>query len=126
MNAVDIPLWRHQEALLTAISAHPACELFFMTAGYGAGKSFTGVMLILSLAVKYQSCEVSVGVGGDTIKRLRQTLLADLFQLCQRWGIPYEQNTQRSELRIGKMLFVEIAMSNPDLIYGYNFSAFIG
>jgi hypothetical protein len=24
------------------------------------------------------------------------------------------------------MLFVEIAMSNPDLIYGYNFSAFIG
>src|SRR5208337_1858254 len=32
----------------------------------------------------------------------------------------------RSELRIGKMLFVEIAMSNPDLIYGYNFSAFIG
>lgn len=125
-NGVDIPLWRHQQAMLLAPAARPLVRLFFLVAGYGSGKSFTGVMAMLSIAFKYWGQPITVGVGGVTIKMLRSTLLSDLFRLCLLWGIPYEDRRQDGIVRIGTTTFIIIGIDNPDRIFAYNFSIFLG
>jgi hypothetical protein len=120
-----VALWRHQEQLIELPKLRRDIEFFFMLAGYGAGKSFGGVMLIIDIAEQYQGKRVMVGVGGGTITLLRKTLLADLFRICMTWGVAYTYNKNEEIVTIGTVSFVIISTESPERIYAYNFSIFI-
>jgi hypothetical protein len=120
-----VALWRHQEQLIELPKLRRDIEFFFMVAGYGSGKSFAGVMLIIDIAEQYQGKHVFVGVGGGTITLLRKTLLADLFRICMTWGVAYAYNKNEEIVTIGTVSFVIISTENAERIYAYNFSIFI-
>ena len=105
---------------------YPKRDYHFMIAGYNSGKSKTGVFAILDLSDRYRGWNVNIGVGGPTLIRLRQTLIADLINHLQEHAIPYEQNKQENTIKIGTVCFTQIGMENPGTIYAHNFSAFLG
>lgn len=122
---LQIEMFPHQGKMVFAPWRHPTIEYFFMVAGYNAGKSFTGVLLILQLAWRYQGHHIKIGVGGSTMTLLQKTLLADLFKTLKESGQEYEYSQQRGVIKIGTVEFILIATSVPENIYAHNFSAFI-
>jgi hypothetical protein len=115
----------HQTRLLKAPWLFPKRDFFFMVAGYNAGKSFTGVLAAFDLMGRYQGQRIKVGIGGTTIKLLRETMVGDLLKYLNMYGIEYEQNKTEGTIEVGSIRFVLMATENPDTIYAHNFSAFI-
>lgn len=120
-----IQLWWHQAALYQAPWTFRSIPFFFVVAGFGSGKSFGDVTLILGIAARYFGHEVVCGMGTSTQTLLRKTLLADLFRVCFEHGIAFSYNAQEAILRIGTVSFISVPTTNPDNIYAYNFSVFI-
>jgi hypothetical protein len=121
----QIQLLEHQTRMLMAPYWYPDRDFFFDIAGYNSGKSFTGVMDALDLAERYKGHYVNIGVGGPTLIRLRQTLVRDLVNHLEMYGIPYEQNRSDNTLKIGTVQFVMLGLDNPGTIYAHNFNAFL-
>jgi hypothetical protein len=120
-----IRLWVHQRAMLSAPWAYPNREYFFLVAGYGSGKSFTIACMMLRLAYEFRGKSVVIGVGADTITRLRKTVLAELFKLCVTYGTKYSYDGGQNTLSIGRVKFMMVNTSLPEEIYGYSYSAFL-
>jgi len=115
----------HQKVFIKAPDKFPEYEYFFMVAGYNAGKSFTVVLLMLTLATKYNGHYVTIGIGGGTMTLLQKTLLADFSKWCAMAGIAYDFNKNEKVITLGTVSFVVIATTDPALIYAHNFSIFI-
>lgn len=124
-NELIIEPFLHQRALLQAIDDYKDRSYFFLLGGYGAGKSFTGVLTILKFYNMFKGHEVTVGIGGTSQTLLRLTLLSDLFRVLNNAHIKYKHNKQEHVIDIGTVHFVYINCSNPDDIFAYNFTAFI-
>ena len=118
--------FKHQSAFATAPFKYEDTHYYFLIGGYGCGKSFSGVLFILALVARYNGQKCSIGIGGASQTLLRLTLLKDLFQKLQEAGIPYQHNSQAHTVTIGTLDFIYISMSDPELIYAYNFCIFIG
>lgn len=124
-NELELSPFIHQNALLQAIDDYKDRSYFFLLGGYGAGKSFAGVLAILKLYDMFKGHEVTVGIGGTSQTLLRLTLLSDLFKVLNNAHIKYHHNKQEHVITIGTVHFVYINCSNPDDIFAYNFTAFI-
>ena len=122
---VNITPWIHQEAMLQCIDDFPTYSYYFLIGGYGCGKSFTGVLIILKLYKMFDGHNVNVGIGGTSQTLLRLTLLSDLFKTLNDAGIKYKHNKQEHTIDIGTVHFIYINCSDPNDIYAYNFSAFL-
>ncbi len=122
----DLTLWRHQNMIVSAPQVHPECNYFFDVSGYGAGKSFAIVVVMLWLVINYLRFEIVIGIGGDTIARLRKTVLLDFMILAKQHGIEYTFNAQQNLLKVGSISFILINMEQPEDIYAYTLSAFLG
>lgn len=116
-------LFRHQSASINAIRMYTDIPYIFLIGGFGCGKSYTDVQLLLFLYHAYKDSKepIQIGVFGVTIKLLKQTVIADLERAFDQGGIVYRDNSQSGTISVGPITFVYLAMGNPDDIYAFNF-----
>ena len=114
----------HQSALISLLITHKTFPYFFLIGGFGCGKSFTDVLLLLFLTKEYRYCKTPVkfGIFGVTIKLLKQTVIADYSRFLTSLGIPFKNNTLEGTLTVGSITFVYMQMKNPGDIYAHNFN----
>lgn len=124
---MNIELTKHQINSLYLLKNRADLPYVFLIGGFGCGKSFTDVMVVMWLySIYYKSTEpICIGIIGVTIKLLKQTVLADVERMFDAAGIPYRDNSQAGTLTVGNITFVYLAMSDPDAIYAFNFHAAI-
>ena len=113
-------LFRHQSALVCSIHEYPQISFQFMIGGYGCGKSFTVVSLLLSIMHWYQGEYLNFGIGGAAIKHLKETVIHDYLLILDRNNIPYKHNGQEGTIQIGTLTFVYFSLDRPDTIFGFN------
>lgn len=102
---------------------HTEIPYVFLIGGYGCGKSFTDVIVLLYLINEYFYSEehVNIGIFGVTIKLLRQTVIADLLRYLDQFGMAYKHNSMAGTIEIGNITMIYLQMQNPDDIYAFNF-----
>ena len=95
----------------------------FLIGGYGCGKSFTDVQVLILLTHAYKDSKtpVTIGLIGVTIKLLGQTVLKDFKAALDQADIPYSDNMMKGQMVVGSITFIYLAMSNPGDIYAHNF-----
>jgi hypothetical protein len=108
----------HQEKILAAPIYYRDINDFFLIAGYGSGKTYSLVWMILALSSMYDET-ITCGLFGPTMTFMEKNLLNELFVFCMLNKIPYKYNSQKAVLLIGNAIFYVIATSIPKLIYGY-------
>lgn len=120
---MTVKMFRHQEAFLRSFTEHPEIPFVFLIGGFGCGKSFSAVQLILLLYHAYHDHPepICFGILGVTIKLLKQTVIADVERFFDRYGIKYRDNMQAGTITCGSITFVYLPMQNPDDIYAFNF-----
>lgn len=123
MNTSIVAL-RHQNNSCNMIKMHTEIPYVFLIGGFGAGKSMTDVILLLTLIGEYQysSTPINIGVLGVTIKLLRRTVIADLLRYMDLCGLSYQHNSQAGYIQIGQVTLTYLQMQNPDDIYAFNFN----
>lgn len=117
MNTV---LFRHQTALIRSLHEKPHISFQFLIGGYGCGKSFTDVALLLSILHWYQGEYLNFGIGGAAIKHLKETVIHDFLLILDRNNIPYHSNAQEGIIEIGTLTFIYFSLDRPDSIFGFN------
>lgn len=122
----DVVPFRHQKQFSSAPWIYKHIEDFFLIGGYGCGKSFSIVLLILNIVDVYNGYEITVGLGSVTISLFRKTIWVDLERMLKISGSIYTYDKQQNILRIGTISFQIIPLENPGDIFAYNFSIFIG
>lgn len=110
----------HQRQICSAPFAFPDVDFFILAGGYGCGKSFSIVLMIVIIAKTYQGTEINVGVCSTTITLLKKTVLMDLQRVLNKTGSTFSFNKQDNILTIGTVNFLLIATEQPENIYGPN------
>lgn len=110
----------HQRQIMAAPFVCPNVSYFALAGGYGCGKSFSIVLLILEICKKYQGEEISVALCSTTITLLRKTVLSDLERILSKTQSVYTYNRVDGILTIGSIKFLCIATGQPKDIYGPN------
>jgi hypothetical protein len=118
MASNELRPFAHQEKLIAATAFYRYITDFFLIAGYGSGKTYSLVWMILVLASMYDE-PIAVGLFGPTMTFMEKNLLNELFVFCTLNLIPYKYNSQKGVLLLGNAIFYVIATSVPKLIYGY-------
>lgn len=115
---------RHQNNSVNMLRLHPEITYTFLIGGYGSGKSFTDVIVLMVLIGEYQYVEepINIGVLGVTIKLLRRTVIADLLRYMDLCGLTYQHNSQAGYIQVGNVTLTYLQMQNPDDIYAFNFN----
>lgn len=119
----DNYLFRHQEASINAVRLYKNIPYVFLIGGFGCGKSYTDIQLLLFLIHAYKGLKESINIGlfGVTIKLLTQTVIADFERALDTAGIAYRDNKQAGTISIDNITIIYLAMQNPDDIYAFNF-----
>lgn len=110
----------HQKQIISAPSAFPDVSYFFLCGGYGCGKSFAIVLMIIVICKTYQGEDVTVALCSTTITLLKKTVILDLEKLCKKTGSRFDFNQQDNIITIGTIRFLLIATGQPGDIYGPN------
>lgn len=120
---MEITPFKHQRAAMKLLRYNPEIPYVFLIGGYGAGKSFCDVQVLLMLtgAYMYSKTPLTIGIIGVTIKLLTQTVLKDFKAALDQASIPYRDNAMKGQLTVGSVTFIYLAMSNPGDIYAHNF-----
>lgn len=120
---MELNALKHQSALIDLIRTRPELPYVALIGGFGAGKSFTDVLLLTYLTQVYRHTKepITFGIFGVTIKLLSQTVIADFERYLDAAGISYRDNSQKGRIEIGNLSFVYLQMQNPGDIYAHNF-----
>lgn len=110
----------HQKQITSAPFTFPECDYFFLAGGYGCGKSFSIVLMIIIISKTYQGHDISVGVCSTTITLLKKTVVLDLERILNKTKSRYDFNQQDNIITIGTVRFLLIATEQPGQIYGPN------
>ena len=110
----------HQRQIVSAPFAFPEVSYFELCGGYGCGKSFSIVFMIVMLAKRYQGYDVQIALSSTTITLLNKTVILDLQKLFKKTGSRFEYNQKDNILTIGTVRFLLIASGQPTDIYGPN------
>ena len=110
----------HQRQIVSAPSAFPDISYFFLCGGYGCGKSFSIVFMIIVICKQYQGEDVTVGLCSTTITLLKKTVILELEKICKKTGSRFQFNQQDNIITIGTVSFLLIATGQPNDIYGPN------
>jgi len=113
-------LFRHQSALVQALHRYPDIDFQFLIGGYGCGKSFTDVALLLSILHWYQGHYLNFGIGGAAIKHLKETVIHDFLLILDQNNIAYKHNGQDGTISIGTITFIYFSLDRPESIFGFN------
>ena len=74
----------HQRQIVSAPFAFKEISYFFLCGGYGCGKSFSIVLMIICIAKFYQGYDITVGLCSTTITLLKKTVILDLEKLFKK------------------------------------------
>lgn len=110
----------HQKQIVSAPFAFPDISYFFLCGGYGCGKSFSIVLMIIILCKYYQGYDVTIGLCSTTITLLQKTVILDLQKICKKTGSTFDYNQKDNIITIGTIRFLLIATGQPNDIYGPN------
>lgn len=110
----------HQKQIVSAPFAFPDISYFFLCGGYGCGKSFSIVFMIIVIAKRYQGQDITVGLASTTITLLQKTVILELQKICKKTGSIFEYNQKDNIITIGTIRFLLIATGQPNEIYGPN------
>lgn len=110
----------HQRQIVSAPDAFPEISYFFLCGGYGCGKSFSIVLMIIILCKKYQGEDITIGLCSTTITLLKETVILDLTKICKKTGSKIDYNQRDNIITIGTVRFLLIATGQPNDIYGPN------
>lgn len=110
----------HQRQIVSAPFAFPDVSYFELCGGYGCGKSFSIVFMIVVLAKRYQGYDVQIALSSTTITLLNKTVILDLQKLFKKTNSRFEYNQKDNILTIGTVRFLLIASGQPTDIYGPN------
>ena len=110
----------HQRQIVSAPFAFPDVSYFELCGGYGCGKSFSIVLLIIYLTKQYQGYDVTIALCSTTITLLNKTVILDLQKLFKKTNSRFEYNQKDNILSIGTVRFLLIATAQPAEIYGPN------
>ncbi len=110
----------HQRQIISAPFAYKDISYFFLCGGYGCGKSFSIVLMIILLCKRYQEQDVTIGLCSTTITLLKKTVILDLEKLFNKTGSQFIYNQQDNIIKIGTIRFLLIATGQPTDIYGPN------
>ena len=110
----------HQRQIVSAPFAFPEVSYFELCGGYGCGKSFSIVFMIVMLSKRYQGYDVQIALSSTTITLLNKTVILDLQKLFKKTGSRFEYNQKDNILTIGTVRFLLIASGQPTDIYGPN------
>lgn len=110
----------HQRQIVSAPYAFPDVSYFELCGGYGCGKSFSIVLLIIVLAKRYQGWDVTIALSSTTITLLNKTVILDLQKFFKKTGSGFNYNQKDNILTIGTVRFLLIASGQPTDIYGPN------
>ena len=121
----EISPFRHQRQFMTVPWIYREIDDFFLLGGYGSGKSFSIVLLILNIVRIYNGRQITVGLGSVTITLFRKTIWQDLERIMKISGTVYSFDRQQNTIKIGTVTFQIVALENPGDVFAYNFSIFI-
>lgn len=110
----------HQRQIVSAPFAYTDISYFFLCGGYGCGKSFSIVLMIICITKFYQGYDITVGLCSTTITLLKKTVILDLEKLFKKTGSHFDYNQQDNIITIGTIRFLLIATGQPTDIYGPN------
>ena len=110
----------HQKQIVSAPFAFPDISYFFLCGGYGCGKSFSIVLMIILLSKRYQGEDIVIGLCSTTITLLKKTVILDLEKIFKKTGSTFTYNQQDNIITIGTIRFLLIATGQPTDIYGPN------
>ena len=110
----------HQRKIISAPYSYPDVSYFELCGGYGCGKSFSIVYMIITLEKRYQGYDVTIALSSTTITLLNKTVILDLQKLFKKSGSRFEYNQKDNILTIGTVRFLLIASGQPADIYGPN------
>lgn len=110
----------HQRQIVSAPFAFPDVSYFELCGGYGCGKSFSIVLLIIFITKMYQGHDVTIALCSTTITLLNKTVILDLQKLFKKTGSRFDYNQKDNILTIGTVRFLLIATAQPADIYGPN------
>lgn len=110
----------HQRQIISAPFAFPDVSYFELCGGYGCGKSFSIVYIIITLTKRYQGYDVTIALSSTTITLLNKTVILELQKLFKKTGSRFEYNQKDNILTIGTVRFLLIATAQPADIYGPN------
>lgn len=110
----------HQRQIVSAPKAFPDISYFALAGGYGCGKSFSIVLMVIDICKTYQGQDIVVGLCSTTITLLRKTVIMDLERILAKTESRYEYNQVDGILTIGTVKFLLIATGQPNDIYGPN------
>ena len=110
----------HQRKMISAPYAFPEVSYFELCGGYGCGKSNTIVLLIITLAKRYQGEDVTIALCSTTITLLNKTVILELAKLLKKTGSRFDYNQKDNIITIGTVRFLLIATGQPTDIYGPN------
>lgn len=119
-NNGEIKPFIHQWQIVSAPQAFPDISYFFLCGGYGCGKSFSIVLMIICLCKRYSGKDVTIGLCSTTITLLKKTVILDLEKILKKTNSPFEYNQQDNIITIGTIRFLLIATGQPTDIYGPN------
>ena len=110
----------HQRQIVSAPFSLPDISYFGLAGGYGCGKSFSIVLIVIMLCKKYQGYDITIGLCSTTITLLKKTVIMDLERIFSKTGSIFSYNQQDSIITIGTIKFLLIATGQPNDIYGPN------
>lgn len=110
----------HQRQIMSAPTAFPDISYFFLCGGYGCGKSFSIVLMVIALCKRYAGKDVAIALCSTTITLLKKTVILDLEKILKKTGSPFTYNQQDNIITIGTVRFLLIATGQPTDIYGPN------
>ena len=110
----------HQRQIVSAPFAMPSISYFGLAGGYGCGKSFSIVLMVIMLVKKYNGYDITIGLCSTTITLLKKTVIMDLERIFSKTGSKYDFNQSDNIITIGTLKFMLIATGQPNDIYGPN------
>ena len=119
-NANIIKPFIHQRKIMSAPFAFPEVSYFELCGGYGCGKSMSIVLLIISLAKRYQGQDVTIALCSTTITLLNKTVILEMQKLFKKSGSDFDFNQKDNIISIGTVSILLIATGVPADIYGPN------
>lgn len=90
----EIKPFIHQRQIVSAPQAFPDISYFFLCGGYGCGKSFSIVLMIICLCKRYSGKDVTIGLCSTTITLLKKTVILDLEKILKKTNSPFVYNQQ--------------------------------
>lgn len=110
----------HQREIISAPFAYPNVSYFELCGGYGCGKSFSIVYMIITLTKRYQGQDITIALCSTTITLLNKTVILDLQKLFKKTSSRFDYNQKDNIITIGTVRFLLIATGQPTDIYGPN------